>query len=187
MCINKRFEVKNPGIPCLVLIFNLHNLKTKILQVKNWFYVARYDNKYNVLFNRLIWTMNHWLSQVAESQATWVWRLQGAEIFVTPHPYCMALSQSVNWRVRFYIAALSMIFSLELFQWWSHTDRILTLDVNTRLPLFWSTWNLALGQDSAVCADLGQGQWLQLLYSLLAKVPEQAWPLFFLELLKILK
>ena len=34
---------------------------------------------------------------------------------------------------------------------WSHSDRVLTLNMNIKLPLFWRTWSLAIGQDSATC------------------------------------
>ena len=30
-------------------------------------------------------------------------------------------------------------------------------NINIQLPLFWSTWIQALGQDAATCADLGHG------------------------------
>ena len=37
------------------------------------------------------------------------------------------------------------------------TDRVLTLNMNIRLPLFWSTWSPARGPDSATCAGLAHG------------------------------
>ena len=51
--IDKRFVVKNSGILCLTLIFNLSNLRMTILHAKNWFKVARCD-KY--CFNGMIQT-----------------------------------------------------------------------------------------------------------------------------------
>ena len=59
----------------------------------------------------------------------------------------------------FYIAALSIIFLLLGFrQWRFRTDRVWTLNMNIRLPLFWSTWSPALGPDSATCAGLAHGR-----------------------------
>ena len=52
---------------------------------------------------------------------------------------------------------LSIIFFLGCSQWWSHADRVLTLNMNIQLPLFWSTWSRALGQDSATCVGLADG------------------------------
>ena len=49
---------------------------------------------------------------------------------------------------------LSMIFFFGFRQWKSPADRGLTLDMNILLPLFWSTWSLARGQDKAICASL---------------------------------
>ena len=40
---------------------------------------------------------------------------------------------------------------------WSSTDRVLTLNMNIWLPLFWSTWSGAWGQDLAKCAGLAYG------------------------------
>ena len=37
-------------------------------------------------------------------------------------------------------------------------DSALTHNINIWLPLFWSTWSRARGQDSATCAGLGQGR-----------------------------
>ena len=55
-CIDKRFAVKNSGISCLSLIFNLNNPRMKILHAKNWFKVARYDEPHTIFFGRLIRT-----------------------------------------------------------------------------------------------------------------------------------
>ena len=54
----------------------------------------------------------------------------------------------------FYIAALTIIFFLGFRQWQSFTDRVLTLNMNIWLPLFWSTWSWASCPDSATCAGL---------------------------------
>ena len=55
-CINKRFAVKNSGRSYLALIRNLSDPRTTILHAKNWFNVARCEEKYTVFFNRLIQT-----------------------------------------------------------------------------------------------------------------------------------
>ena len=64
---------------------------------------------------------------------------------------------------RFYIAVLSIIFLLLGFrQWRSSADRVLTLNMNIRLPLFWSTWSRARGPDrgpdTATCEGLAHGR-----------------------------
>ena len=56
--VNQRFAVKNSGISCLALIFNLRNQGMTILHAKNQFKVAKYDESYTVLFNRSIQTHN---------------------------------------------------------------------------------------------------------------------------------
>ena len=57
---------------------------------------------------------------------------------------------------RFYIAALC-IFFLGFSQWLTWAGRILTLDMNIRLPLSWNTWSQAGGHDLATCAGLVNG------------------------------
>ena len=42
--------------------------------------------------------------------------------------------------------------SLEFREWRSRAHRVLRLNINIWLPLFWSTWSRARGQDSATCA-----------------------------------
>ena len=64
--------------------------------------------------------------------------------------------------------------------------------MNILPPLFQlestGTKHLELGQGhSATCGGLAHGQWFKLLNSLQVKMPEKAWPLFFLELWKILR
>ena len=59
-------------------------------------------------------------------------------------------------------ALLILLRSLNFFflgfrQWRSRADRVLTLNMNIRLPLFWSTWSRAWGPDSATCAGLAHG------------------------------
>ena len=44
-----------------------------------------------------------------------------------------------------YIGTLSIIVLLDLRQWLSSPDSVLTLNMNILLPLFWNTWSLARG------------------------------------------
>ena len=79
--------------------------------------------------------MAQWSRRVAVSRITWVWNSHDDE--PTSWPFCMALSISLHWHTRFYIAALSIFFFfLGFCKWWSYTDRILTLNMNIRLPLY---------------------------------------------------
>ena len=41
-CINQRFVLKNSGISCLAMIFNLSNLRMTILDAKKMLQVAKY-------------------------------------------------------------------------------------------------------------------------------------------------
>ena len=45
-----RFVLKNSGLSCLALIFNLSNKRTTILQAKKLFQVARYEESYTMFF-----------------------------------------------------------------------------------------------------------------------------------------
>ena len=104
--------------------------------------------------------MAEWLRRVTESLATlglipaWCWNsLQPLGHFAWHR------ARQGNDTHAFYIAVLSIIFLLLGFrQWRSSTDRILTLNMNIWLPLFWSTWIPALGPDSATCAGLAHGR-----------------------------
>ena len=62
---------------------------------------------------------------------------------------------------RLYCCSLSTFFFLDFVnhEWQSHADslRVLTLNMNIRLLLFWSTWSRARGQDLATCAGLTHG------------------------------
>ena len=79
------------------------------------------------------------------SQMTRVWFLHGAETLFCPLSFCIVLSLSVHWHMSFYNAKLSIIFFLGSSQWQSSAARVLTLNMNIQLPLFWtqiwSTWS----------------------------------------------
>ena len=53
-----------------------------------------------------------------------------------PRPFCVALSPPVHWHARFYIVALTTIFSLDFVS----GDLALTELEIIWLPLFWRTW-----------------------------------------------
>ena len=113
-CIDQRFAFKNSGISCLSLIFNLNNPRTTVLYAKksvaggevrrviNRFFS---DNWYEPIAYGLRW--------VAESRATRVRWPDSDECWnsAAPWPFCVALSPSVHWHARCYVAALSIIFS----------------------------------------------------------------------------
>ena len=151
---------KNFDFSYLVLILNLGNptWRMTILHAKNQFQVARNDDWCTV---KLIWIYCS-VVKVSSSESGHMgsilvgcWNPLSAAI----RPFCMALSQSVHWYTRFYVAAFSIIFLL-FHQWPSRAqaDRVLTLDMNIRLPLFWSDRSWARCADSAICAGLAHGR-----------------------------
>ena len=86
----------------------------------------------------------------------------------------------------FYTAALSIIFFFLGFrQWRSRADRVLTLSMNIRLPLFWSTWSPARSPHSATGAGLAHARDYSNCRASELNC-KSAWPLLFLELSKIL-
>ena len=99
----------------------------------------------NILFFFRAMDMNLWLSVYGESQRvvqlgfnSW-WVLKRS---ATPRPFCVALSPSVHWHVR-YCCALYNFFFLGFRQWQSRTDRVVNLNTTFQLPLFWKTWTRA--------------------------------------------
>ena len=98
---------------------------------------------------------------------------QGADILCLPSAILHGSESIIGLTRSFYCCALKRFF-LEFGQWLSSTDRILTLYTNILLQLFWALGVWPGGQ--------AHGQWLQLLYSLRAKVLEKAQPLSFLDL-----
>ena len=57
-----------------------------------------------------------------------------------------------------YRCALHIFFFIEFRQWRSRAYRVLTLNMNIRLPLFWSTSSWTRGLESATCAGLALGR-----------------------------
>ena len=108
-----------------------------------------------ITFSSINWhlPMAEWLGWFVSCRATWVRFLPASETFCRLRPLCVALSRSVHWHVRFWnCCALYKFFFLGFRQRRSRADRVLTLNMNIRLSLFWSTWSR--GQDSATCAGL---------------------------------
>ena len=50
-CLNIMFAVKMPGISCLALIFNLSNLRIKILHSEIWLKVVKYMTSHTLFFS----------------------------------------------------------------------------------------------------------------------------------------
>ena len=118
--------------------------------------VARCDESYTAFGGRSIQTFGTVVRRVTLGQATvtWVRFPQGAK---TLH----SAKQVVGLTLALYIAAQSMIFSLSNFLNCNLAlTGFLSLHMNIRLPLFWSTWSWARGPDLASCADLARGQWV---------------------------
>ena len=98
--------------------------------------------------------MVEWLRLIVHSLETWVQFLHGAD-YLCSAAAILRGTESVS---AFCIAALSIIFFFAFRQWRSRIDRVLTLNMNIQLPLFWSTWSPARGPDSATCAGLANGR-----------------------------
>ena len=127
-----------------------------ILQAKKLLQVAKYNEWYTVFFGRLIRTSVRSVVKVSRSGSDGLVSFPaGCWNFLPP-----LLPPLVHWHSRFYIAALSMIFFLGFLLWRSGADRNLTVNVDIRLPLFWSTWSRVSpgsGPYSATCAGLALG------------------------------
>ena len=105
------------------------------------------------------------VGKAKSSDCQWVgwhrfYSLTGLKLSAALWPFCVAMSPSVHSHVLFYIAALSMIVfsrisSVAISRWAAY--RVLTLNMNIWLPLFWSTWSGARGLDSATCAAWRMG------------------------------
>ena len=93
--------------------------------------------------------MTQWLRWVAVSRATWVRIQHGTETFLRPSVILRGTEPvTALKRALLYCFALYNFVFLGFRQWWSRADKVLTLNMNIRLPLFWSAWSRARGQDS---------------------------------------
>ena len=158
-CTDQRLAFKNSGILCLALIFILSNLRMTILHSNRRLQIARLYSQYTVFF--CILTPIHGLVvklSCSESGCSGS-ILAGCWNSLPPlgHFAWHWASQCTD-SGAFCIAALSIIFFFGFRQWWSCSDRVLTLNMNIRLPLFWSTSSRARVQDLARCAGLAHGR-----------------------------
>ena len=142
-CMDQRLAFKNCGISCLTLIFILRKPRTTILHAKMRFQVARYNEWYTVFSTDRYEVMTQWLRQFPVSRAIWFRSSHSPQTPCASRPLCMALSPSVHWHALFYSAAHSIFYFLGFRQWRSRTDRVVNLNANIRIPLFWRTWTQA--------------------------------------------
>ena len=90
---------------------------------------------------------NLWLSGWDGSKSPWVGRhgfysCRMLKLLAALLLLCVALSPSVDLHARFlFCCALYYIFPIKFRQWLSRADLVLTLNMNIRLSLFWSTWS----------------------------------------------
>ena len=160
-CIDKMFVFKNSGISSLALIFILSNLQSQNDNLERKKAVPGCDMRRVIFHFFQAIDTNLWLS--GQHEALWGGQLgfdsrRILKLYAAPRPFCVSLSPSVHWHARFYIAALALIFQvffLGFRQCRSRAERMLTLNMNIRLALFWSTWCRARGPDSATCAPAG--------------------------------
>ena len=130
----------------------------KILHLKNWSQVVRYNELYTIFFGTLIQFYGLVVKVTRMSRATLVRFRKMLKLAAAPGPFCVGLSPSVHWYARLYIAALCIFFFVGFRQWRSRADRVLSLNMNIWHALFWSTWSGDQSLDSATCAGLAHGR-----------------------------
>ena len=139
-CIDQRFAFKNFGIWCLTLIFTLSNLRTTILHAKKRLQVVKHFKKNSCFFFRLILTHALAVKESRVSEAAWDQFLHWAETISCPSAILHGTEP---------VSALTCAFFTWHSLWYFHTWNLsvaislwkgLTLNMNIRLPLFWSTW-----------------------------------------------
>ena len=121
-CIDKRFAIKNLGISCLALTFNLNIPKMKTLHakidLKERFKVARYHKTYTIFINRSTWTYS---SVVKGSSREWKNGFNLCRPFAILHgtePVSALIGAA------YYCCALCYSFCLEFHQSQCHADRV---------------------------------------------------------------
>ena len=103
--------------------------------------------------------MAEWLRLVIDSLETWARFPLAAESFCGAAAIlCGTEPVSAPTCALFILLQSLYFFSLGFRQWRSRADRVLTLNMNIQLPLFWSTWSRVRGPDSATCAGLAHGR-----------------------------
>ena len=84
---------------------------------------------------------------------SWTWLWDMLQIPCIPWPVACVLFVAVQVRLQSVSGhVFAKKISLEFREWRSRAHRVLRLNINIWLPLFWSTWSRARGQDSATCA-----------------------------------
>ena len=178
-CIDQRFAFKNSGIAYLVLKFNWNNPRTTILHAKK---AIPGCEKLRVIYcffqetRKLIRTFGSVIKAASRRML---------KLFAVPLPF---LREPVNTLTHalLYCCAVYNFYFLGFRQWRSRADRVLTLNMNIRLPLFWSTWSRARGPDSAICAGLAHG-WMTAIAEPWSKSHKRCLAIIFLELSKIIE
>ena len=112
-CIGQRF--KDSGITCLALIFNLKNPSMTVLYAKKSVAGGKIRRVMYCFFRAI--DTNQWLSGYGVSQRV---RWHGVDSWfvrkgsAAPWPFCVALSPSVHWHLRFlYCCYLYNFFFLD--------------------------------------------------------------------------
>ena len=167
-CIDQRFAFTNSGISCLALIFNLSNQGTTILSCTQK--DAKTDDWLTVFFVQLmpIYGSVFKMSCIelgdmgsildgcchrAETPCLPLAISRGTEpVSALRHAllYCCTLYNTIQY--------LYIYIYLGFRHFQSSTDRVLTLNMNIQVPLFWSTWSRAQGPHSATCVGLAHGR-----------------------------
>ena len=147
--VDQFLSVKNFGRSCLTSIFYLAIWKWKSKRVKPDQVCEIWRFLYLFFSSDWYLPVASWFRLVIVSQDAWVQIQHGVKLL---HPICHFVW---HWArqltdTRHYIAALSMIVFFSNVSSGDLSDRVITLDMNIRLPQFWSTWSLALGQDLPV-------------------------------------
>ena len=153
-CIDHRFAFKNYAIACLALIFNLSYLRSTILHPKKQCETVQVIWRFIYCFFRILIRTYGWVVKAG--------RRQSGDMGSIPVRFWILLRAAGHWArhctdtCAVYIAAISIIFvswisSVVISRWQG-----LTLNMNIILPLFWSTWSRARGQDSATCLAHGR-------------------------------
>ena len=153
VCVDQRFAVKNSGVFCPILIFELSNLKNDDPASQSLFKVARYD--YSIFFfEEQSFPVALWLRRISVGWETWVWFQHWSEsLCLLCHRQFWRGNEAVigdDWTemLALYSCANCIVFfssnlSAVIPRWhWQ------ALKMNIWLQLFWSTWSLARGSDS---------------------------------------
>ena len=118
------------------------------------------------------------------SVATWFRILQNADTLWSS--FAVFSGSASQWTdTHIYLAALYNFLLLKTCQWKSHNARILNLNMNISLQLFWGTWSWVWGHESRTNQKWGFGVWAVILsiiyppkvsiFSELSKILKKCW------------